>query len=84
MEENIIMASIKGRTPECSKNTSRELSIISTTSSKLYHKCMEIQNLDSLWFGQVKDECFPQSLGTNVGESNISDSLVTGSNPKSK
>ena len=36
MEENIIMAPIRGRTPECSKNMSRELSIILTTSSKLY------------------------------------------------
>ena len=37
-----------------------------------------------MWFGQVEDECFPQSLGTNVGKSNIFNGSVTGSNPKSK
>ena len=84
MEENIIMAPMRGKTPECSKNTSRESFIISTTLSKLYYEYMKIQNLDSLWFGQVEDKCFPQSLGTNVGESNISNNLVTSSNPNGK
>ena len=84
IEEDIVMASTREKIPECSKNTSRDLFVISTTSSKLYYEHMKIQNLNSLWFGQVEDECFPQSLGTNVGKSNIFNGLVTGSNPKSK
>jgi len=50
MKEDIVMASIKRRTPEYSKNISRESSIISTTLSKPYHKFMEIQNLNPSWF----------------------------------
>jgi len=50
MEEDIVMAPMKGRTLEYSKNISRELSIISTTLSKPYHKFMEIQNLNPSWF----------------------------------
>ena len=50
MEEDIVMAPMKERTPEYSKNISRESSIISTTLSKPYHKFMEIQNLNPSWF----------------------------------
>ena len=45
---------------------------------------MEIQNLDPLWFGQVEDECFPQSSSTNTEKCNISNSSGTGSNLKGK
>ena len=38
------------------KNNSRYLSIISTISSKPYHKCMEIQNHNQSWCNQVKDK----------------------------
>jgi len=84
MEENIIMAPIRGRSPDCSKNLLRKVSVSSITSSKLYHKHMEIQNLDPLWFGQVEDECFPQSSSTNTEKCNISNSSGTGSNLKGK
>ena len=45
---------------------------------------MEIQNLDPLQFGQVKDKCFPQSSSTNTEQCNISNSSDTGSNLKGK
>jgi len=32
----------------------------------------------------VEDKCFPQSSSPNIEESNISNSLVTSSNPKGK
>ena len=38
----IVMAPTREKIPEGSKNTSRELSISSTISSKPYYKCMEI------------------------------------------
>ena len=67
MEEDIVMAPTRGRTPVDSKNSSRDSSIISTTSSKPYYECMEIQNHNALWFDQVEDECNPSFSGTNVG-----------------
>ena len=67
MEENIIIISIRERTPGSSKNSLREASISSTISSKSYHECIEIQNLDPLLFGQVVYEYFPQSSSTNTG-----------------
>jgi len=83
MEENIIMASTRERIPKGSKNSSRKSSVSSTISSKPYHEHIEIQNLDPSWFDQVENKCFPLFLSTNVGKSNISNSLGTGNNSKS-
>ena len=84
MEEDIIIVLIRGRSLDTSKNLSKEVLVSFTTLSKLYHKCMEIQNLNSLWFGQVENECFPQSSSTNIGKCNISNGSGTSSNLKSK
>ena len=78
MEEDIIMASIRKKTPDSSKNSSREASVSSTTSSKPYHEYIKIQNLDLLWFGQVEHKCFPQSSSANTEKSNISNGSGTG------
>jgi len=48
MEEDIIIISMRGRTPGSSKNLLREASISSIILSKPYYECIEIQNLDSL------------------------------------
>jgi len=48
MEEDIDMVSIRERTLVGSKNNSRDLSIISATLFRLYHKHIEIQNLNTL------------------------------------
>jgi len=84
MEEDIVMVSIRGRTPGSSKNSLREALVSSTILSKPYHKCMKIQNLNPLWFDQVEYKYFPQSLSTNTEESNISNGSDTGNNLKSK
>ena len=80
MENDINMDPPRGR----SQINSRDLSIISTTSSKSYHKCMEIQNHNQLWCNQVEDEYNAHSSDTNVEEINISNGSVTGNNPKGK
>ena len=66
------------------KNNSRDLSIISATSSKPYHKCMDIQNHNQLWCNQVEDEYNAHSSSNNVGETNIFNGSVTSNNPKDK
>ena len=66
------------------KNNSRDSSIISTTLSKLYYECMEIQNHNILWFDQIKEKHISFSLNINVRKSNISNSLITNNNSKGK
>ena len=59
IEEDIIMTPTRGRTPGSLKNSLREVSISSTTLFKPYYEHIEIQNLNSSWFGQVEHKCFP-------------------------
>ena len=84
MEDDIDMGPPRGRTPMTSKNNSRDSSIISTTSSTPYHEHMEIQNHNLSWCDQVEDEYNSHSSVTNVGETNISNGLVSGNNSKGK
>jgi len=80
IEKDIVMHTIRGRIPVSSKNNFRDSSIISTTLSKPYYKYIEIQNYNILWFDQIKDEHISLSLNTNIGKSNISNSLITDNN----
>ena len=84
MENSVVMSSLRGRLPMSTNNNSRDSSIISKASSKPYYECMEIQSINSLWANQVEYEYNSCSLYTNVGETNISNSSVTGNNPKGK
>jgi len=84
MEDNIDMGPPRGRSQVNSKNNSRDLSIISITSSKSYHKHMEIQNYNQSWCNQVEDEYNAHSSGTNVEETNISNGLITSNHSKGK
>ena len=45
---------------------------------------MEIQNDNPSWYDQVKDKYISHSSNTNVGKTNISNSLVSGNNLKEK
>jgi len=45
---------------------------------------MEIQNHNILWFDQIKEKHIFFSLNINVRKSNISNSLITNNNSKSK
>ena len=84
MDEDVDMVPTRGRTPVGFKNTSRDSSIISATSSKPYYEWMEDQNHNALWFNQVEDEYNYLSLDTNVGESNTSNDSTRGNNSKEK
>ena len=84
IENGIYIGSFRERFQMNLKNNSRYLSIISTTSSKPYHKCMEIQNHNQSWCNQVEDKYNAYSLSTNVGETNISNGSVTSNNSKDK
>ena len=84
MEDDIDMGPPRGRSPMSSKNNSRDASIVSKASSKPYHEHMEIQNDNPSWCDQVEDEYISRSSNSNVGETSISNGLVSGNNPKGK
>ena len=84
IENSVVMSSLRGRLPMSTNNNSRNSSIISKASSKLYYECMEIQSINPMWADQVEDEYNSCFLYTNVGETNISNGSVTGNNPKGK
>ena len=84
MENDIEMGPPRGRSHINLSNSSRDSSIISTTSFKLYYKHIEIQNNNPSWFNQIEDEYNACSLDTNIGKSNISSSSVSGNNLKNK
>ena len=84
MENDIDMGPPRGRSHINLSNSSRDSSIISTTSFKLYYKHIEIQNNNPSWFNQIEDEYNACSLDTNIGKSNISSSSVSGNNLKNK
>ena len=83
IKKDIIMHTIRWRIPVSLKNNFRDSSI-STTLSKPYYECMEIQNHNILWFDQIKDKHISLSLNTNIGKSNIFNSLITDNNLKGK
>ena len=82
MDIDINMDTSRDRLLVPSNSSSRESSILSTTSLIPYCEWIEIQNNNPLWSKQIKAEEIAQSLKPNVEKNNTLEKQVTGNSSK--